>query len=367
MGVTKYTARSKTWWRVDEWVTRPDGTLARYRKKRIPTREQAMALAAKVMADAFEGRFFDRARPCTVTVKEAWESYSKKSERENDSWQTDKGRSVHLLRHLGSRRVASLTIADVDAYRTHRSGEITRMKGHPKPGPLDREVELLKRTLNYAVACKELVVNPLARVPLLKQPNVRDVVLDEEGFSRLYEAADAALRPFLLLAIDTGMRKGEILGLKWEQVNLTEGVIRLRPQETKANDARIVPLTARVLAMLKELPQGLPHLPLLLNPRTKAGWKDIRRMFNRARTKAGLGELHIHDLRRSFVTLARRNGIPESVVMRMSGHKTSEVFRRYNIVEMRDLREAVAVLDKSWSRFGHSLPKEASTPEGSTA
>lgn len=367
MGVTKYTARGTTWWKVDEWVTRPDGSLARFRKKRIPTREQAMALAAKVMADAFEGRFFDRARPSTLTVRKAWGAYSKKSERENDSYRTDKGRAEHLLKHLGDRRAVTLTVADVDSYRTRRSEEPTKRKKPPTSATLDREVELLKRMLNYAVACNELSVNPLARVALLKQPNVRNVLVDEEAFSRLLDAAEPALRPFLLLAMDTGMRKNEILKLKWENVNLTEGVITLRPQETKANDARIIPLTARVLAVLKALPRGLPALPLLINPRTGKGWNDVRKLFFRARHKAGLDELHIHDLRRSFVTVARRNGIPESVVMRMSGHKTHEVFRRYNIVELRDLREAVAKLNESWSRFGHTLEKEVAKTDGSTA
>ena len=62
MGVMKYTTCGRSYWMVDEWVTLPDGRSERFRKRKVPTREMAMALAAKVKAEAFEGRFFERTR-----------------------------------------------------------------------------------------------------------------------------------------------------------------------------------------------------------------------------------------------------------------------------------------------------------------
>ena len=73
MGVTDYKSGGRKYWFVDEWVTLPDGRVKRFRKRKVPTREMAMALAAKVKAEAFEGRFFERTRPVTFTVEEAWE------------------------------------------------------------------------------------------------------------------------------------------------------------------------------------------------------------------------------------------------------------------------------------------------------
>ena len=78
-----------------------------------------------------------------------------------------------------------------------------------------------------------------------------------------------------------------------------------------------------------------------MNPQTAAPWNDIKKVFGRAKSAAGLDELWFHDLRRSFVTNARRMGVPESVVMKMSGHRTRRVFDRYNIVDEDDLRQAV--------------------------
>ncbi|MGO9830690.1 MAG: tyrosine-type recombinase/integrase [Myxococcaceae bacterium] len=121
----------------------------------------------------------------------------------------------------------------------------------------------------------------------------------------------------------------------------------LLPQDTKAEDARTELLTARVLRALKTLPRGTSGAAVFPDPNTGAPWRDIRKAFRRAVAASKLEGLWFHDLRRSFVTRARKLGISESVVMRMSGHRTRAVFDRYNIVDVeRDSREAVRVLEK---------------------
>jgi len=84
-----------------------------------------------------------------------------------------------------------------------------------------------------------------------------------------------------------------------------------------------------------------------VNPATGKPWQDIQGAMERARGGAGLAGVWVHDLRRSFVTLARRSGLPESVVARFSGHRTAAVFKRYNIVEEQDLKAAVQVLNQA--------------------
>jgi len=91
----------------------------------------------------------------------------------------------------------------------------------------------------------------------------------------------------------------------------------------------------------------------LVTSQTGEAWQDIRKAFRRARKAAGLNGVWFHDLRRSFVTQTRRLGVPESVVMRMSGHRTRAVFDRYNIVSEDDLRDAVARLEAE--DLGHDL------------
>lgn len=361
-GITKYRANGRTWWKVNVYLKQPDGSLKQFRQRKIPTREQAEMLVAKRKAEAFEGRHFDKPKAVVVTVAELWADYKPITTRDNDSWQSDTGRAEHLLRHLGAGRAVALTLGDVDAYRVQRLAEVTRRKKAPTPQTLDHEVALLKRVLNYAVKCGRLPLNPIAGVSLLRVPNVRRSVIDETEFNALLTAAEAWLKPILLMAFDTGMREREVLDLRWEQVKLKDGVIELAPQDTKAEDARTVVLSGRVLAALRALPRGLPGTALFANPATGKPWNDIRKGFRRACKSAGITGLWFHDLRRSFVTKARKAGVPESVVMRMSGHRTRKVFERYNIVNTDDLRAAVARIEAATAAESrHEVGKVASS------
>ncbi|HEY6106877.1 MAG TPA: tyrosine-type recombinase/integrase, partial [Anaeromyxobacteraceae bacterium] len=108
-------------------------------------------------------------------------------------------------------------------------------------------------------------------------------------------------------------------------------------------------------------------------------WQDVQGAMERAREAAGLAGIWVHDLRRSFVTLARRSGLPESVVARFSGHRTAAVFKRYNIIEEQDLKAAVQAVNRTrkaaesaavWARNGRDLPEvrsEARRPRRQSA
>lgn len=341
MGVKRYRSKGTIFWRIDEQLTRPDGTVQRFRKRRIPTKELAMSILAQARAQIFEDGYLGREEPSTLTVAEAWDKYEPTSARDNSSWREDRARSRTLLSQLGSRRCVGLSLRDIDQYRNRRFSQTTRRGGPPSPATLDREVELLKRVLNYAVACGWLESSPIAGVKLLRKPNVRRSVLNEKEFADLVQAADPKLRPILIVAYDTGMRKREILDLRWSQVDLKARLIRLAPQDTKCDGHRAVYLTERVITAIRQLPRHLRNDDVFINSRTGKPWVDISDMFQRARKKAGMEHVWFHDLRRSFVTNARRRGIAESVVMKMSGHKTRAVFDRYNIVCEEDLINAL--------------------------
>lgn len=356
MGVSKYMQEGQRFWKVDLWLTLPDGRASRFRKKKIPTKEQAEALVSKVKTEAFEGRYFDRVRVPKITVTKAWEDYEPVSKRDNDTWQSEAGRAKHLKRILGPQLVASLTVKDIDEYRTKRGKDITQRGAPPQSATLDLEVELLKRIINYAVASKILPANPIASVKLLRKSNVRKSVIDEATFSKLHAEAEDFFKPIILVAYDTGMRKSEVLDLKWSQVQLKDGTIRLSADDTKTENPRIICLTQRVIEMLKKLPRRLGCDFVFPNPETKKPWNECRKVFQRACRKAGLEGAWFHDLRRSFVTNSRRRGVPESVVMKMSGHKTRAVFDRYNIVEEEDLRAAVKKIEAGIATdLGHVL------------
>jgi integrase len=337
-------------------VTMRDGREKRVRKKKIPTKEMALLYESKVKTAAFEGRYFETGS--NLTVEQVWKIYEPITRRDNDSWRDDVGRAKHLTRLLGKRKVEQLALTHVEQYRSRRMDEVSnRTKRVPAIGTINREVGLLKRMINYAVRRGDLRMNPIALVRALHESNIRQVVISERRFEVLLEKADPPLRPIILLAYDCGMRKMEILMLRWSQLNLHTGVAYLAPWDTKTDESREIYLTDRAireLQALKGIDDGLLSINgyAIINPQTGEPWVDIKKMFKRACEAAGLvygrdNGVIFHDLRRSFVTNARKRGIPESVVMAMSGHRTRNVFDRYNIVDNADLKNAVRRMERA--------------------
>jgi integrase len=345
VAITKYKVGGKTMYRVSLWVF--EGGKRRHKKKgRIPTHERAAKLEAEWRAKSFDGTWFDRGEELKYTVKDAWEAYEKAS-RQNDSHGADKSRSAHILRHLGGHAAARLTQAEVDGYRAARREEHTRRGTKPSDATLDREVELLKRFLGYATACHKLRVNPLAGVALLNTPNTRSVTLTEEEFQaglKRFAELDVRTRwavPVLLTAWDTGMRIGEVIKLRRDQIDWKTGRVALGAADTKQERAKAIFLSERALEALKAIPAHLKSPWVFWS-----GPKGRRRTLPRRGFHQAFGDgVWVHDLRRSFATDARRKGIPESVVMKMGGWKTPAVFRRYNIVDEADVRAAAEHLE----------------------
>ena len=124
--------------------------------------------------------------------------------------------------------------------------------------------------LGYALKSAQLKDHPLRGVQLLRKPNVRRMVLDEAGFQRLFAAAEEALQPILFLAFDTGMRKDEVLALRWEQVDLEASTIALAPEDTKTDEPRLIVLTQRAKEGTQPPPSRFKRKGyVLVNPKTK--------------------------------------------------------------------------------------------------
>lgn len=365
MTVRSYSAKGRQLWAVDIEVAGPDGQRVRHRERRIPTKALAEALERKVATEAFEGRYFDKRKVTAYTVRDLWPAWEAVIRQENDSWKSDVGRAAHLIRHLGDRVAAQLTPDDVVRYRAERMKEVTCRGRSPRPATMNREQALLRALLNHAVRCGRLEKNPISETAMLKEENIRTVVFDEESFSVLLDSADPHFRAILLTAFDTGMRLKEVLKLQRPWLDLRARRLAIPAEYTKGEKARSIYLTSRTVAALQSLPvvDGTPYL--FVNPATGTRWKNTSRMWRRAKERAGRSEAWFHDLRRSFVTNARRRGIPEKVVMEISSHKTRSVFDRYNIVEERDVAEAATLYEQGAERELAALTKAPSASPGS--
>ena len=120
------------------------------------------------------------------------------------------------------------------------------------PGTVNREVGLLRSMINLASEWFGLELKPIKYEMAKEEPKER--ILSEQEIRRLIENSEAPLRHIILVALNTGMRKAEILNLEWDQVNLEEGFIRIEAQRSKNRKIRVIPLNksrGRCVKMIK--------------------------------------------------------------------------------------------------------------------
>jgi integrase len=255
------------------------------------------------------------------------------------SYDRDKRTMLKLLPFFGDRLLKDITPALVEAYKQKRLAEPSYRKHQTKPATVNRELACLKTIFNKGLENGKTERNPVKGVKMLKENNERDRVLSQEEFARLLAHCQAHLRPILKLAYHTGMRRGEILTLTWEQVDLKEGFILLRPEDTKINEGRLVPLEEKLVEMFRAMPRGLPGVRVF----TRDGQPItcIREVFEMACKRAEIEGFTFHDLRHTFNTNAFRAGVPIPTIMKITGHKSLTMFKRYTTITTEDLKAAV--------------------------
>jgi integrase len=266
-------------------------------------------------------------------------TYARENKR---SWDRDMRSMKHLATVFTGKRLPELAPVEIERYKTLRLASRDRVGHHPKPATVNRELACLRSMFN--VARKGLVYlaggvpneNPVSSVKFLDEPNIRDRILTAEEFQRMLDASPDYLKPILHCAYHTGMRRGEILELTWDRVDLKEGFIRLKDTDTKTDTARSIPIG-------RELREVLRHLPVALNSQgtrvsyvfTRNGQqvKSIKRVFTRVRRETGITNTVFHDFRYPATTNLRRAGVDALTAMKITGLKTMPVFKRYNTLD----------------------------------
>ena len=249
---------------------------------------------------------------------------------------------LQLVPFFGRKALNELKAEDVEAYRAQRR----RRNGQPPTlGTINNDHIILKHMLSVAVRRGLLEVNVAKKVPLPDPNNERDRVLTEEEWNRLYEAAAPHLRPILLMAYQLGPRLGEVVNLTWDRVDLGRGFIKLRAVDTKTKEPRLVPITPLVRQSLMELARvrslGTRRV-FLYQGKPLSG---IKRAFQTAVRKAGIEDFKFHDLRHCAATNLRRAGVDTVTAMKIVGHKSDRMHRRYNSISEQDLVSAAAKLN----------------------
>jgi integrase len=230
-------------------------------------------------------------------------------------------------------KLATIRKSDVQAYVTRRLGEVSA-------GSVIRELGILKHLLTFAVEHEIIPANPAQSVKPPKAPAGRVRYLQPPELKALLELCPAWLQPIVALAATTGMRRGEILGLRWLDVDLANSTIWLR--QTKNGEGRIVYLNETAKAALESIaPSSGPSIA----PVFTFNGDYVGRVFREACEDAKIEDFRFHDLRHTAASWLRMTGADIHSVATLLGHKDLRMTQRYSHLSPAFLGEAVGKLD----------------------
>ncbi|EXJ16953.1 integrase [Imhoffiella purpurea] len=288
----------------------------------------------------------------------------------------------YLIETAGERRSESsvklniarlrLTFAQFDIQaleREHIRGYIAQRKEEGVGNAtINRELQALGGAINYAnIHWQWNLPNPV-KGNMLKEPDGRLRWITREEANRLIDAAQlqpkaAHLAPLITLALHTGMRRGEMLGLEWSRVDLQGSLIYLESHHTKAKKRRSVALnkTAReaILAQARFRAAHCPAAPWVFCDKEGNRIASVKRSFATACRVAEIEGFRFHDLRHTCAAWLVQAGVPMAEVRDVLGHCTLAMTERYAHLAPENLRAAVAHLDRSESRFSHVTPERS--------
>jgi integrase len=223
-----------------------------------------------------------------------------------------------------------------------------------KDASINRDLSVLRRILYWAVDERLLAANPLARLKMARERRTRRQVLSVAEEALLLGAAKDHLRAMIVIALDTGMRRGEITGQKWEDVDFSQKVLFVTRSKTPEGESREIPLTERLFKFLLEhrKPEGLV-IDFQGHP-----VRIVKRSWKTALKNAGVRYLRFHDLRHTFATRLMEAGVLQEIRMALMGHSTgSTIHSLYTHIELPAKREAIRKLEQ-WVNHQRKQPKE---------
>lgn len=240
------------------------------------------------------------------------------------------------------RRLSEVGIRAVTRYQAKRATEVS-------PASVNRDLAVLKNMFSKAVEWGYAVSNPVKRVKFLQETGRRERFLTPEEAAGLLAKCSDWLRPIVTVALHTGMRRGELLGLTWRDVEFGAGCIVLDPERTKSGHGRKIPMNRTVTSVLEELRseslvRGL-DAPVFRGPEGGAPDMTLRREFKKAIEKAGLSGFRFHDLRHSHASFMVQAGVPLNTVRDLLGHRSLSMTLRYSHLSPDARRDAVALLN----------------------
>ncbi len=248
------------------------------------------------------------------------------------SLHTHKYTIVILKEYFGKRKLRSITYGDLSRFRLERINTPTRQYRPRSVTTVNRELEVLRNMFNIAMREGWVLRNPFSAGPPLIQKShekMRERILTIEEEGRLLDACTSRrthLKPIVVCALDTGMRRGEIITLCWGDIDLDERLIHIKAYNTKTEQERTLAMTERlfqeVVALYEVSSRQTDELVFGVS-------NNVKRSFISACATAGIEGIRFHDLRHTFATRLIERGVPGEMVSKLLGHNSISTTTRY--------------------------------------
>ncbi len=242
----------------------------------------------------------------------------------------------------------NLDVKDMDT-RTIEQWQTKRLEQN-KPATVNRVLSCLKHMINKGVQWEmatEDTLKKVRNVKLLEENNRRLRFLTIEECQTLIDCCVPHLKPIVTVALHTGMRRGEILGLKWQQVDLRHGFILLHT--TKNGERREIPIDDTLEEMFNQVPHSIESV-YVFTDKDGNPYKSVKRSFSTAIRKAGISDFRLHDCRHTYASQMVMNGVDLTTVKELLGHKSLTMTLRYAHLAPEHKRKAAIILDKALSK-----------------
>jgi len=315
-GILEWPKGSRQWWvRIYE-----NGKEKRYR---MENKTQAKAFYSKIKGEQREEKYFpEKYEKKRVAFRAVAEEYCKYGDVHHKRKGDDKPRLDKWIEAFGDQDASSITLGQVEQIMMSMQSE------EYAPATTARYLVVLKACLNRAVRDGLLQSNPVQKV---KPPKINNIIvryLTPEQEKALLSALPERFAPVVITALHTGMRQGELLRLKWDDVDFTAMVITV--QQAKAGERRRVLMNSVVWNVLDQLKsQNIKPWVFHSSTNTALEGRNLRRAFDQAVKDAKLTPFRFHDLRHSFASRLAMQGANDRTLQELLGHKTPRMVLRY--------------------------------------